>query len=118
MGPELLIPIFAIVGVFSSTIVFVYMFFSSRHKERMALLETGKDASVFYNEGIRNSLKFGFVAVMVGLGVLMGHLLERSGMPEEVAYFSMILILGGLGLITYYFYINKTKETERTKEMV
>jgi hypothetical protein len=55
---------------------------------------------------------------MVGLGVLMGHLLERSGMPEEVAYFSMILILGGLGLITYYFYINKTKETEKIKEMV
>ena len=110
MGPELLIPLFAIVGTFSSTIVLVYMFFSSRNKERMALLEQGKTADVFYKSGFNSALKYGMVAVMIGLGVVLGYLLHQSGLPEEVAYFSMILILGGLGLVGYYFFMNRKND--------
>ncbi len=119
MGPELLIPIFAVVGFFATNILLIYMFFSSRHKERMALLERDKDASIFHNNGMADSLKFGMVAIMVGLGILLGHLLVQMGMPEEIAYFSMILILGGLGLLGYYFYASRTqKNTNSNEEMV
>ena len=48
---------------------------------------------------------------MLGLGIFLGYVLERMGIPDEVAYFSMILILGGLGLVGYYLLI-ETKKNE------
>ncbi|MCI5082509.1 MAG: hypothetical protein MRY78_12490 [Saprospiraceae bacterium] len=116
MGPELLIPIFAVVGFFATNILLIYMFFSSRHKERMALLERDKDASIFHANGIADALKFGMVAIMIGVGILLGYLLVQMGMPEEIAYFSMILILGGLGLLAYYFYASRNQKFIKSDE--
>ena len=107
MGPELLIPIFAIVGFFASVIVFLYMFYSSRNRERMALIERDKDASIFHgqkNRGRTNALKFGILGVMLGIGIFLGNIIERIGiMDAESSYFSMILIMGGVGLTGFYF---------------
>ena len=107
MGPELLIPIFAIVGTFSSVIIFVYMFYSSRNRERMALIERDKDASIFKrstSSNRTNVLKYGILGVMVGLGVFLGNIIERIGiMDTGSSYFSMILIMGGIGLTGFYF---------------
>ena len=118
-GPEILIPIIAVGGFFTSVIVFVYMFFSSRHRERMALIESGKDASVFDSakrEG-KSALKFGMVGVMAGIGLILGSMLDRFGMEEEVAYFSMILLMGGLGLVGFYFLTNSGKQ-EKDSDML
>lgn len=101
---ELLIPIVAIVGFFSSIIIVAYLFFTTRHKERMALLEYDKTASVFQSMQIKRSgaLKYGLVLVLGGLGLLMGSLLETLGLNDEVAFFSMIFVGAGAGLLIYY----------------
>ena len=107
MGPELLIPIFAIVGFFSAVIIFVYMYYSSRNRERMALIERDKDASIFQgqqNSRKTNPLKYGILGIMLGIGIFLGNILERIGiMDNESSYFSMILIMGGIGLTGFYF---------------
>lgn len=110
---EVLIPILAIVGFFASIIITVYMFFTSRNRIRLALIDQGKDASIFRKSSHRNlALRNGLVAVMVGAGLLTGYLLEKVGMPGFVAYTAMVLIFGGLGLIGYYVYLRNQPAVE------
>lgn len=109
---EILIPLFAVIGNFMAIIIFIYFYFTSRHRERMALIESGRDASIFKRDKnpSTRSLKYGIVAVMAGLGLVVGTILDKLGMPEEVAYFSMVLIFGGIGLLAYYFLLKAKRE--------
>jgi len=111
---EALIPLFAILGNFAAIIVFIYFYFTSRHRERMALIESGKDATIFKREKdpSNRALKYGMVAVMSGIGLLIGAFMKKMGMPGEVAYFSMVLIFGGMGLLAYYFSPGTKKESD------
>lgn len=117
-GPEILIPLLAIGGFFTAVIVWVYMHYSSRYKERMALLEYGKDANVYNptSKQQNKTLKYGIVAVMIGVGIFMGNLLDGLGMMEEAAYGSMILLMGGVGLVGYYFLMEKKMEEDRKND--
>lgn len=112
----LTIPIVSVVGFFVSIIYWVHIYYTSRHRERMALLESGQDARIF-NRGSRPEqiLKFGILLFCTGAGVLFGYLLEEMGMDDEPAYFSMILLFGGAGLISYYlFFIRKKMDSSET----
>ncbi len=101
---EVFIPILAVGGFWACMILLVYLFFSSRHRERMALMDRGLDASVFSGEPkLENALKLGAVAFMTGIGVFVGYLLSLLGLPEVVAYFTAVLLFAGTGLISYYF---------------
>ena len=116
MAEEVIIPIVAVVGFFGSIILFVYLFFSSRHKERMALIQSGRDAGIFQRSSKgEGALKYGLVGFMIGVGILLAHLVERAGLPGVVAYFSMILIMGSFGLVLYYWYFDKKKEAREEK---
>ncbi|MEL6941276.1 MAG: DUF6249 domain-containing protein, partial [Bacteroidota bacterium] len=87
------------------------MFFATRHKQRIALLEHGQEAKVFNSiRTQKDALKFGMLAIGVGIGVLVGYLLEEIGMEEEPAYFSMILIIGGAALIAFYLMDRKSND--------
>ncbi len=114
-GPEILIPLLGTAGFFTAVIVWIYMHYSSRYKERMALLEYGKDADVYKprKKESTKSLKYGIVGVMVGIGLFLGNLLDGLGMMEEAAYGSMVLLMGGLGLLGYYFLMEKKIEEEK-----
>jgi hypothetical protein len=89
--------------VFSSIFGVFYVFLSTRNKERMALIEKGADASLFATKKNHRSnltLKFGMLAVGIGIGILIASLLESyTILDEEVAYPSMIFLFGGLFLI-------------------
>lgn len=102
------VAIIALVGFFTSVILFVYLFFSARHKQRMALIEHGQSAELFSAGGNHfEALKQGSVAFAAGIGVLIGDFLEKSGMNPPIAYLAPILILGGLALIGYYFFLQR-----------
>ena len=108
MDLALFIPIIAIISNFAAIIIWVYLYYTSRHRERMALIERGVDASIFkVNQDPTTALKYGIVLVLAGIGVLMGYLLESIGLPAFVAYFSMILIFSGTGLVGFYSYAQK-----------
>ncbi len=100
--------IVAIISVFTTAIVFFYLFFTSRHKQRMALIEHGQSADLFSGDGNKfESLKQGMVAIAAGIGVLVGYFLQEVGMIPPVAYLVPILILGGLSLVTYYYFLQR-----------
>jgi hypothetical protein len=105
---ETVIPI----AMFATVFGILYVFFTTRHKERLALIEKGADASLFTAErrtGERRTgmtaLKLGMLAVGIGVGILLGSIINATTLlPEEVSYFSMIFLCGGLSLISYYFF--------------
>jgi len=103
----------AIISFFTTVIVVAYLFFSSRHKVRMALIQHGQEASIFKEDKETNSaLKYGMMAVGTGLGLFTGGLLESMGMDEGPAYFGMMLIFGGAGLILYYLTVKKKADRD------
>lgn len=89
--------------VFASTFGMVYVWLSTRNKERLALIEKGADASLFTVKKSHRSnytLKIGMLAVGIGIGILVGSLLETyTTLAEEVAFPSMIFLFGGGFLI-------------------
>lgn len=106
---EVMIPIVAIISTFTFLTVAVYLFFSSRHKERMALMDHNLDATIFnLNQNGNRSLKSGLLFTMIGVGLILGDILERLGLlSEDVAYFAMVFLMGGLALVAYHSFVAK-----------
>ena len=96
---EVLIPLI----VFASIFGIAYVFLNTRNKERLSLIEKGADASLFATKKNHRSnltLKFGMLAVGIGVGILIASLLESyTVLDEEVAYPSMIFLFGGMFLV-------------------
>ncbi len=104
---EVLVPIAFFLVVFG----IVYLYYSSRNKERLALIEKGAEASIFYGPRSERSgkwiLKVGILAIGVALGVLVGSALVSAGMDHEVAYPASIFLFAGIALVAAYFLARK-----------
>lgn len=111
----IIIVIAFIAGVFG----IYYMHFTTRNRERLALIEKGADASMFKIgkeervrtsfSGVFNVLKIGLFLIGGGLGVVAGYLLYVAGMDPGASYTSMILLFAGLGLVIYYLIAKEKK---------
>ncbi|HPE33354.1 MAG TPA: hypothetical protein PLI65_01000 [Bacteroidales bacterium] len=105
---EVLVPL----GVFGT--IFGIFYIQARKRVHLTLIQHKVDASILKTDKDANSaLKFGLLMVGVAVGILLGDLLSGVyGMQEEAAYFSMVLIFGGISLLVYYFLM---KHEERKK---
>ncbi|MCP4553759.1 MAG: hypothetical protein GY834_17350 [Bacteroidetes bacterium] len=92
--------------------IFAIVYLGVRRKERMALLEKGVEPSFFISKKTSSTtLKFGMLFVGVAIGLLLGNIFARNQLlDEETAYFSMIFLFGGAGLIINYFIEKKNQE--------
>lgn len=104
---EILIPL----GFFGSIFGIIYLFISARNRERLALIEKGDDASIFYSNKIRTVtpiwkvfiLNFSLLLMGIGIGIFVaGILSEVLGLKEEIAYPGTIFLMAGIGLFTGY----------------
>jgi hypothetical protein len=106
-----LTPVLVLGIIFGAIVTIVYL--GVRRKERMAMLEKGVDASVFFSKKTSSNeyaLKYGLLLIGVALGILVGNLLAASAPfaeAEEAAYFSMIFLFGGVALLVNYFIARK-----------
>ncbi len=106
------IPIIITIGAFIM-IAYIRKFVNL---ERMAIIEKGLSPELFKNEGtISFSLRASLLLIGVGFGFLIGYGLDRAWDMEEVGYFSMLFICGGIGLGLAYFVEDK-KQREREKK--
>lgn len=82
-----------------------------RRKERLMLIEKGTNMpEIKPAENFFSSLKFGILFIGIGLGVLAANILTvTTTLESEVAYFSMIFLFGGLGLVIHHL-IEKSKK--------
>ncbi|MCL3780635.1 hypothetical protein EMN47_09590 [Prolixibacteraceae bacterium JC049] len=108
---EMLIPIFAIVATFGTLFGFIYLFFTSRNRERMALIEHGMDAKIFQQSEKNRHLsilKWSLFLIGIALGIFFGFYLEEyGGMDDGAGYFSMIFLFSGLGLLLAFYLLKK-----------
>ncbi len=87
-----------------------------KRKERMAMIEKGADFSTLRNgnkPGIL-ALKLGLLFIGVAVGLLLGSVIaEMTTLNSESAYFSMIFLFGGIGLVlSHYIEKKETKEIQ------
>ncbi|MBN4047303.1 hypothetical protein JYU05_02040 [bacterium AH-315-P13] len=111
MGSELIIvPImFGIIfGIF-------YLHYSTRNKERLALIEKGADASIFV-KGKQHAapiwkvlvLNFAFLFMGIGLGVFIASLLDSySSLDSDAVYPAVIFFMAGVGLYVGFIQTKK-----------
>lgn len=111
---EVIVGFTAVAGTMTFAILLVYLFFTSRHKQRMRLIETGQSARIF-NAGTNSmGLKLGGFFVGAGLGMFIGSILEYIGLPSETSSMSMIMIFSGLGLIYAHKMAAKEERAHRS----
>lgn len=101
---EAIIPISFILAMFG----IVYLYLSTRNKERLALIEKGASATIFgKGERKRNPAPFWKVFVLnlavllmgVGAGIfLSSFLMAVFGLDEEIAIPGSVFLMAGIGL--------------------
>ena len=110
----------AVVFMFLFAIIFgiFYLFFSTRNKERLALIEKGVDAKIFMQGERKKSTLTGSIIVLnlalllmgIGLGIFLGLIIDTyTSINEDAVYPAMIFIMAGVGLFTGF---NITKKLD------
>jgi hypothetical protein len=110
--------VMAFIALFATVFGIMYVFFITRNKERIALIEKGADASLFQTGKSGTSsfswskftLKVGMLFMGIAVGILAGAILSQAGVLDEDAnYPAMIFFFGGLSLVLFYIFDRKNK---------
>ena len=119
MEQDIIIPIFGMMlPIIISLGAFIMIVYIRKfdNLEKMAIIDKGLDPALFKstkNWPTSSALRFGLLLIGAGLGLVMGHWLDRAFDMEEVGYFSMLFIFGGLGLLLAYLIEEKKLKEQR-----
>lgn len=111
MGAE----VFIFITMFAVPFGIAYLYFTTRNKERLALIEKGVDATLF-DHGRKDAppiwkvliLNLALLLMGIGAGVMTGGLLSSGlGMDEDIAMPGSIFLLAGTGLLVGFFLTRK-----------
>ncbi len=98
-----------LIVIFGTIFGIAYLFFSTRNKERLALIEKGAEASIFMKGNPKNAAPFWKVLILnlslllmgIGLGVFIALILENTlGWNDNAIYPATIFLMSGVGLFT------------------
>lgn len=99
--------LFVPIAFFLMVFAILYVYYTTRSRERLALVEKGADASIFKVESSKYVLlKWGVFLIGLAVGVITGYALSTL-INEVVAFFTTVLLFGGLGLIVAYWVTSK-----------
>lgn len=109
----ILIPISLFLTIFGM----VYLYLSTRNKERLALIEKGADASIFIKGRNQSSpiwkvilLNLALLLMSIGIGVFIASILDNYTTLGDAVYPGTIFLMAGLGL---YVGFNKSKDLDK-----
>ena len=115
MAEAIIIPVSFFLAIFAIT----YLYFSTRNKERLALIEKGADANIFFKAKGEFDIprwkivliNFAVLLISIGTAIFLASILESSfNVDEDVAYPGTIFLLSGIGLLVGF---NMTKRLEK-----
>ena len=104
--------------IFGSIFAIAYLYFSTRNKERLALIEKGADASIFVRGKKEHTAPIWKVLILntalllmgIGLGTFIASILENyTTLEEGPLYVGTIFLMAGLGLFVGF---NMTKKLD------
>ncbi|MFY9242830.1 MAG: DUF6249 domain-containing protein [Polaribacter sp.] len=107
-----------LIVIFGTLFGIIYLYFSTRNKERMALIEKGADASIFVKGNQKNAAPFWKVIILnlslllmgIGLGVFMALILDTyTNLDSDAVYPATIFFMAGVGLFVGF---NLTKKLD------
>ena len=95
-----------------------YLYISARNRERLALIEKGAEASIFYSRKKSMTpiwkviiINLALLLVGIGVGIFIAAMLHYNmGVDEDIAYPGTIFLLAGLGLFAGFFATKKLNE--------
>lgn len=117
MAAAILIPISFFLVVFAIT----YLYFSTRNKERMALIEKGADASIFMSGKKKRAapvwkvliLNLALLLMGIGAGIMIGGILGSNlNVDWDIAMPGSIFLMAGTGLLVGFFLTKKMDKEE------
>ena len=114
-------PVVGMLVFFGSTGFILYTWISSRHKERMAMIEKGVSPADFKSMPLRDyfrpsplsSLKWGLLALFVGSGIMLANVIDNLYYLDDSLYPASMLICGGLALIIFYSICSRKARAEQ-----
>lgn len=102
----------AFIAFFATIFGIMYVHYTTRNRERMALIEKGADASLFNTGKEQNktfvnwskfTLKLGMLFMGIAVGIVIAAIMSNAGiLYEGASYPSMIFFFGGLSLVLFY----------------
>ncbi len=105
----IMLPIIITLGAFVM-VVFIRKY---DNIERMSIIDKGLSPDLFKKDRTSSgALRAALLLIGAGIGLLLGYGLDSAFNMEEVAYFSMILIFGGMGLGWAYFIEEKKQKKD------
>ncbi|MEO1012729.1 MAG: DUF6249 domain-containing protein [Bacteroidota bacterium] len=112
MAAAIIIPVSLFIVIFLIT----YLYFSTRNKERLALIEKGADASIFVR-GKRDKpsgvwkiiiLNLALLLMGIGTGIIVGGIIAANlNVGWGVAMPGTIFLMAGTGLLIGFFLTKK-----------
>ncbi len=100
------------IAAFAALFGIIYVYLMTRYRERMSMLDKGIDPAQFAAKNSKShSLKIGMLLVAIAFGILVGNFLYKNDwLDKSVAYFSMILLFGGISLIIHFLIEKKSNK--------
>jgi hypothetical protein len=107
---------FVFISLFLVVFGIFYLFFSTRNKERLALIEKGADASIFMLPKTGKAAPFWKILILnlalllmgIGGGIMIGGILDSSlNVEDEIALPGSIFLMAGTGLLIGFFLTKK-----------
>ncbi|WP_460219798.1 DUF6249 domain-containing protein [Psychroserpens sp. MEBiC05023] len=114
MDGEILIPISMFLAMFGV----IYLYLSTRNKERLALIEKGADATIFTRGRSHTApiwkvliLNLALLLMGIGLGTFIASVIDNySTLDEDAIYPAVIFFMAGVGLFIGF---NMTKNLDK-----
>jgi hypothetical protein len=110
---------FIVLVIFGTLFGIFYLYFTTRNKERLALIEKGTEASIFKTEGPKLPvwkiiiINLSMLSIGAGIGVIVGAIFENTGgFDDDIVYTAAIFIFCGLGLLGGYFITLKAENKD------
>ena len=109
MGGEIII----FLCIFGSIFGIAYLHYSTRNKERLALIEKGMDAGIFKQSRETPPiwkilvLNIALLLMGIGTGILIALMLQETVGYNDALYPGIIFLMAGTGLLTGFFLTRK-----------
>jgi hypothetical protein len=107
---------FVFISFFLVAFGIFYLYFSTRNKERLALIEKGAEASIFVRQQREKAAPFWKILILnialllmgIGAGIMVGGILYSNfNVQDEIALPGSIFLLAGTGLLIGFFLTKK-----------